>query len=107
MLEGLWYMANIPGLRAVLKHDTMWSAWIQPLAMVYWPYSAFGDYSDLGYSLILKLIKMFAFPSSMYAQYPIITKQKLFFSNFCKCIKNKKLKCDIYISIQTLYSVLC
>ena len=29
------------------------------------------------------------------------------FRNFSKCVKNRKLKCHIYISIQTLYSVLC
>ena len=34
----------------------------------------------------------------------MITKQKQAFRNFCKCIKNKKLKYLIYISIQTLYS---
>jgi hypothetical protein len=32
-------MANIPQLRDAFTHDTTWSAWIQPLAVVYWPYS--------------------------------------------------------------------
>ena len=32
-------MANIPRPRAVLKHGTTWSAGIQPLAVVYWPYT--------------------------------------------------------------------
>ena len=32
-------MPNIPRLRAVLMHDATWSAWTQPLAMVYWPYT--------------------------------------------------------------------
>ena len=27
----MWYMANIPWLRAVSMHDAMQSAWIQPL----------------------------------------------------------------------------
>ena len=36
---GVWYMANIPQLRAVLMNDAKWSAWIQPLAVVYWPYT--------------------------------------------------------------------
>ena len=31
-------MANIPRLRADLMHDATMSAWIQPLAVVYWPY---------------------------------------------------------------------
>ena len=31
-------MANIPRLRAVLMYDATWSAWIKPLAVVYWPY---------------------------------------------------------------------
>ena len=30
-------MANIPLLRAVLRHDATRSVWIQPLAVVYWP----------------------------------------------------------------------
>ena len=33
-LEGVWYMANIPTLRAVHKHDATRSAWTQPLAVV-------------------------------------------------------------------------
>ena len=32
-------MANIPYLRAVLIHDATRSAWIQPLAVVYRPYT--------------------------------------------------------------------
>ena len=32
-------------------------------------------------------------------------KAKTSFKNICKCIKNEKLKYQIYISIQTLYSV--
>jgi hypothetical protein len=32
-------MANIPRLRAVLKHDATQSVWIQPLAVVYWLYT--------------------------------------------------------------------
>ena len=36
-----------------------------------------------------------------------MTKQKLFFWIICKCIKHLKIKYQIYISIQTLYSVLC
>ena len=32
-------MANIPWLRAVLAHDATRSAWIQPLAVVYLPYT--------------------------------------------------------------------
>ena len=58
-------------------------------------YSAFRKYSDpyffqifLRYNLILKLIKYF-FPSSIYTQYSIMTKQKQLFRNVCKCIKNK------------------
>ena len=31
-------MANIPRLRAVLMHNATRSVWIQPLAVVYWPY---------------------------------------------------------------------
>jgi hypothetical protein len=31
-------MAKIPWLRDVLIHDTMWNAWIQPLAVVYRQY---------------------------------------------------------------------
>ena len=56
-------------------------------------------------SLILKWIKSF-FPSSNDTQYPIITKQKQVYRSFCKCINNTKLKYHIYISIQTLHSVL-
>ena len=32
-------MANIPRLRDVLMQDASRSAWIQPLAVVYWPYT--------------------------------------------------------------------
>ena len=32
-------MANIPRLRDVLKYDATPSAWIQPLGVVYWPYT--------------------------------------------------------------------
>jgi hypothetical protein len=32
-------MANIPLLRAVLRHDALRSAWTQLLAVVYWPYT--------------------------------------------------------------------
>ena len=32
-------VANIARLRAVLMHDAMRSAWIQPSAVVYWPYN--------------------------------------------------------------------
>ena len=32
-------MANIPRLRDVLMQDATRSTWIQPLAMVYWPYT--------------------------------------------------------------------
>ena len=70
-------------------------------------YSAFGKYSDpLTFStfcyirLILKWIKSF-FPSSIYTQYPIMTKQKQVFSNVCKFIlkKNVHLKCHVYVGI--------
>jgi hypothetical protein len=57
------------------------------------------------YSLILKWISLF-FHSSIYTQYPIMTKQKQAFRNVSKFMKNTKLKYHIYISIQTLYSVL-
>ena len=33
--EGVWYTANTPRLRAVLRQDATRSAWIQPLALVY------------------------------------------------------------------------
>ena len=32
-------MANIPWLRAVLRHEASQSAWIQPLVVVCWPYT--------------------------------------------------------------------
>ena len=32
-------MDKIPRLRAVLMHVAMRSAWIRPLAVVYWPYT--------------------------------------------------------------------
>ena len=31
--------AQYTWLRTVLRHDTTHSAWIQPLAVVYWPYT--------------------------------------------------------------------
>ena len=31
-------MANIPLLRAVLRHNATWHAWTQHVNMVYWPY---------------------------------------------------------------------
>jgi hypothetical protein len=37
--EGVLCMANIPRLRAVLSQDAMRSAWRQPLAVIYWPYT--------------------------------------------------------------------
>ena len=37
----------------------------------------------------------------------LVTKLQQVDRNVCKCIKSKKRKYDIYISIQTLYSVLC
>jgi hypothetical protein len=40
LYKGVWYMANIPRLTAVLMHDAMRSAWIQPLAVLYCPYTA-------------------------------------------------------------------
>jgi hypothetical protein len=56
----------------------------------------------LHYSLILKWIPLFP-PLNLHA---IMTLQKLFFRNFCKCIKNEKRNYYIYISIQTLYFTL-
>ena len=47
------------------------------------------------------------FPSSIYTLYPIMTMQKQVFRHFSKWIQTKKLKYHIYISIQTLYSILC
>jgi hypothetical protein len=68
-------------------------------------YSAFRMYSD---PLTLKPCSKRHYivfpPSSILTQYPIMTKQKQVFIHFCKCIK--KYKYHIYISIQTLYSVL-
>ena len=45
------------------------------------------------------------FLSSIYTQYPIMTKEKQVFRHFCKFIKNETLKCNIYIRFQNLYSV--
>ena len=52
----------------------------------------------LHYSLFLKCIQSLS-PSSVYTQYPIMTKQKQVFRNFCKCIQNKKFKYHIYINV--------
>ena len=46
------------------------------------------------------------FPSSIYTQYPIMTKQKLFFEK-CANVLTIKTENNIYLIIQTLYSVLC
>jgi hypothetical protein len=35
--QGVWYITNIPRLRAVHLHDATRSAWTQSLAVVYWP----------------------------------------------------------------------
>ena len=56
------------------------------------------------YSLILKLIPFIS--SSIYTKHPILRKQKQVCRNCCKFITNKKRKYHIYISIQTLHSVL-
>ena len=56
----------------------------------------------LHYIVILKCIKLF-FPLMNLHTIPHNDKAKTFFWHFCKCIKNNQ----IYISIQTLYSVLC
>ena len=55
----------------------------------------------LHYSRILKLIQLF-FPSPIYIQYHLMTKRKLL-----RKMYNRKLKYHIYISIQSLYPVLC
>ena len=39
IIKVVWYMANIPRLRAILKHNAMRKAWQQPLALVYWQYT--------------------------------------------------------------------
>ncbi len=75
-------------------------------------FSAFSMYSDH-----LHFIKFYVaawyynclnsfFFSLIYTPYLIMTKWKQNFRNICKFIKNNKLKYQIYISIQTLYSVL-
>ena len=38
-LGGLWYMANIPRLRAVSRHSALCRAEGQSLAVEYWPYT--------------------------------------------------------------------
>jgi hypothetical protein len=37
--KGVWYIANVPQLSSVLMQNVSWSAWTQPLAVVYWPYT--------------------------------------------------------------------
>jgi hypothetical protein len=37
--EEMWYMANVPQLRAVLMHNATRRSWTQPLAVIYWPYT--------------------------------------------------------------------
>ena len=38
-LWGLWYIANIPWLRAVFKYSALRRVYEQSLAVVYWPYT--------------------------------------------------------------------
>jgi hypothetical protein len=38
-LRGLWYIANVPQLRAVSRHSALRHAKEQSLAVVYWPYT--------------------------------------------------------------------
>ena len=37
--RGLWYMTNIPQLRAVSRHSALRRAYEEPVAMLYWPYT--------------------------------------------------------------------
>jgi len=57
-------------------------------------------------ALLLNGLNSF-FTSKFYTQYPIMTRWKKFAWNFCKYIKNKKLKYNMYISIHSLCSMLC
>lgn len=47
-------MANLPRLKAVLKRDAPRSAWIMPLAMVYWPYTTTPCILLLSYTITQK-----------------------------------------------------
>ena len=73
-------------------------------------YSAFRNYSDpftfFTFCYVTAYVTDFYFKntSSIYTQHPIMTKQKQVFRNVCKFIK---MKYHIYMSIQTLYSILC
>jgi hypothetical protein len=50
-------MANIPQLRSVLMHDATRSAWIQALAMVYWPYTTNPGVPYSYYKLVTNVIR--------------------------------------------------
>ena len=50
-------MANIPWLRAVLMHYTMQSAWTQPLAVLYWPYTTNPKVPYCDYKLVTNVIR--------------------------------------------------
>ncbi|KAK6320006.1 hypothetical protein J4Q44_G00091130, partial [Coregonus suidteri] len=75
-----------------------------PIHTYIYIHSAFGKYSDpltfstfCCYSLILKWIKLFFSPQQIDTQYPILTKRKQVFRNFCEFIQNIKLK---YLSMR-------
>jgi hypothetical protein len=55
--RGVWYMDNIPRLRAVLMLNATRSAWIQSLAVVYWPYTTNPEVSYYYYKLVTNLIR--------------------------------------------------
>ena len=53
----MWYMANIPRLRDVLKTDATLSVWIQPVAMVYWSYTTYPEGPYCYYKLVTNKIR--------------------------------------------------
>ena len=63
-------MANIPWLRAVM-HDATRSAWIQPLAVVYWPYTTNPEVTYCYYKLVAHLIKAVKIQVLSYPWYTI------------------------------------
>ena len=67
-------------------------------------YSAFRKYSGpFPFSTFCYVTALNKYKSSsIYTQYPIMTKWKQVFRNVCKCVKNTKQKYLIYVSIQTL-----
>ena len=55
-LKGLWYMVNIPQLRAVSRPSVLRRAKEQPLATVYWPYITNPEVSYCYFKLVTNII---------------------------------------------------